>query len=72
MVRCQTTKVMYGVFMMSRICAAITAFVITGRSASAQTGAGQGMGLTRITAVVSGGTPLSGRHGSIIGTVVSC
>ncbi|WP_079545562.1 ABC transporter permease [Christensenella massiliensis] len=67
-----TTKVMYGVFMMMGICAAITAFVITGRSASAQTSAGQGMELDSIAAVVIGGTPLSGGHGSIIGTVVGC
>ena len=50
----------------------ISAFVITGRSASAQTGAGQGMELDSIAAVVIGGTPLSGGHGSIIGTVVGC
>ncbi len=67
-----TTRVMYGVFIFMGICAAVSAFIITGRSASAQTGAGQGMELDAIAAVVIGGTPLSGGKGNIVGTVFGC
>ncbi len=67
-----TKRVNLGVFAFMGICAAIASFVLTGRSASAQPTAGQGMELDAIAAVVIGGTPLSGGHGSIIGTVVGC
>lgn len=67
-----TKRVTYGVFALIGACAAITAIVLTGRSASAQTSAGVGMELDSIAAVVIGGTPLSGGHGNIVGTVIGC
>lgn len=68
----KTKKVLYGVYMFMGACAAVTAFIITGRSASAQPMAGQGMEMDCIAAVVIGGTALSGGNGRIIGTVVGC
>lgn len=67
-----TKKVEIGVFMFMGFCAAITALILTGRAASAQTSAGQGMEMDAIAAVVIGGTPLSGGKGRMAGTLIGC
>ncbi|MCI8993411.1 MAG: ABC transporter permease [Eubacterium sp.] len=65
-------KVEIGVFVFMGLCAAITALILTGRAASAQTSAGQGMEMDAIAAVVIGGTPLSGGKGRMAGTLIGC
>ena len=61
-----------GVYVLMGLCAAVAALVLTGRAASAQLAAGQGMEMDAIAAVVIGGTPLTGGKGNIIGTVFGC
>ena len=61
-----------GVYVVMGLCAAVAALVLTGRAASAQLAAGQGMEMDAIAAVVIGGTPLTGGKGNIIGTVFGC
>lgn len=53
------------------IMAALTAIIITARLNSAEPNAGMNMELDAITAVVMGGTPISGGRASIIGTVLA-
>jgi ribose/xylose/arabinose/galactoside ABC-type transport system permease subunit len=60
------------VFSLMGVCAAIAAFVLTGRNASAQPSAGQGMEMDAIAAVVLGGTPMGGGYAGMAGTVVGC
>ena len=61
-----------GVYATMGICVAIAAIILTGRSASAQIGAGQGMEMDTIAAVVIGGTSMKGGNGNIIGTIIGC
>lgn len=67
-----TNMVRYGVYCLMGVCVAIAAVIMTGRAASAQTSAGQGMEMDAIAAVVIGGTPLHGGSGKIAGTVIGC
>jgi ribose/xylose/arabinose/galactoside ABC-type transport system permease subunit len=60
------------VFMVMGIYAAVAAFVLTGRSASAQVAAGQGMEMNAIAAVVLGGTPMGGGYAFVPNTLVGC
>lgn len=57
-------------FMISGICAAISALILTARLNSGQPLAGQGYELDVIAAVVVGGTSLSGGRGSVGGSVI--
>ena len=52
--------------------AAVGGIILTGRSASAQVTAGQGLELDIIAAVVIGGTSMRGGNGNIAGTVFGC
>jgi ribose/xylose/arabinose/galactoside ABC-type transport system permease subunit len=61
-----------GVYMVMGICTAIAAMIMTGRAASAQPAAGQGMEMDAIAAVVIGGTSLYGGSGKVVGTVFGC
>ena len=54
------------------ICAGVTAMILTGRSASGQTGAGSGMEMDIIAGVVMGGTSMQGGIARVIGTVIGC
>lgn len=65
-------KVRYLVYMITGVCVAIAAMIMTGRSASAQPTAGSGMEMDAIAAVVIGGTPMSGGKANVLGTVVGC
>jgi ribose/xylose/arabinose/galactoside ABC-type transport system permease subunit len=60
------------VYTLMGICNVVAAVIMTGRAASAQPAAGQGMEMDAIAAVVIGGTPLSGGYGKIVGTMIGC
>jgi ribose/xylose/arabinose/galactoside ABC-type transport system permease subunit len=57
-------------YMISGLCAALAAIVLTAKFQLADTGAGAGAELNAIAAVVIGGTSLSGGRGSVIGSLV--
>ncbi len=52
------------------ICVGIAAVIMLGRLGSVQTNSGYGVEFTVITAVVIGGTKLSGGEGTVIGSVI--
>ncbi len=56
------------VYLISGIGCAVTALMLTGRAASAQVTAGQGMEMDAIAAVVIGGTPMKGGKAKVVGT----
>ena len=68
-VRCGFYRI--GVHMAMVVGVALTALVITARLNSAEPNAGMNMELDAITAVIMGGTLISGGAGSILGTVLS-
>lgn len=73
--RCSGVKVnsvVRRVYIIMGVCAGVAALILTGRAASAQPSAGQGMEMDAIAAVVIGGTPLTGGKGKVIGTVIGC
>jgi ribose/xylose/arabinose/galactoside ABC-type transport system permease subunit len=57
-------------YVISGLCAAIAAVVLTAKFREADTGAGLGAELNGIAAVVIGGTPLTGGKGSVIGGMI--
>lgn len=57
-------------FILTGVCAAVSALIISGRLVSGQPSAGQGMEFDVITAVIIGGTSLDGGVGSVLGTLV--
>ena len=59
-------------FMITGACVGLAAVLQTGRAASAQNAAGQGMELDAVAAVVIGGTPMEGGKANVIGTVFGC
>ncbi|MFA5015401.1 MAG: ABC transporter permease [Actinomycetota bacterium] len=65
-------RVRIGVYAIAAACASIAGVVMTARAASAQIGAGQGMEMDAITAVVIGGTPVYGGNANVIGTLFGC
>lgn len=65
-------RVRLGVYMLSGVCATISAVVTTARAASAQIAAGKDMEMDIIAAVVIGGTSMNGGNMNIIGTVFGC
>jgi ribose/xylose/arabinose/galactoside ABC-type transport system permease subunit len=67
-----TVKIQYCVYVITGVCVAIAAMLLTGRTASAQTTAGTGMELDAVAAVVIGGTPMSGGKANVMGTVIGC
>ena len=58
------------VFMISGVCAAISALILTARLNSGQPLAGSGIELDVIAAVVVGGTSLYGGRGSVLGSII--
>lgn len=67
------TKAMrYYVYMCGGLCTGLAAIVATGRAASAQVGAGQGMEMDAIAAVVIGGTSMKGGNANVPGTLFGC
>lgn len=67
-----TRKIMYAVYMIMGVCVGLAALLLTGRTASAQTGAGAGMEMDAVAAVVIGGTPMEGGKANVFGTLVGC
>jgi ribose/xylose/arabinose/galactoside ABC-type transport system permease subunit len=67
-----TKLVRLGVYMTMGIYVAVASIILTARSASAQIGAGQGMEMDAIAAVVIGGTSLGGGNANNLGTLVGC
>jgi ribose/xylose/arabinose/galactoside ABC-type transport system permease subunit len=57
-------------YLLSGLCAAIAAILLTSKFMVADTGAGSGAELNAIAAVVIGGTSLSGGRGSVVGSLV--
>lgn len=64
------TKTM--IYILSGICAAIGAIVLTGRVGIASCAAGEGMEMDIVAAVVIGGTPMSGGKAKVGGTIFGC
>lgn len=60
------------IYILSGICAAIGSIVLSGRVAMAACGAGEGMEMDIIAAVVIGGTPMSGGKAKVGGTIFGC
>ena len=58
------------VFVISGVCAAISALILTARLNSGQPLAGSGIELDVIAAVVVGGTSLYGGRGSVLGSII--
>lgn len=65
-------KVRVAVYTLMGVCVAIAAMIMTGRVASAQPTAGQGMEMDAICSVVLGGTTLGGGKGKVGGTILGC
>lgn len=63
-------RVRLGIYALVGLCCAVASIVLTGRTASAQVSAGEGMEMDCITAVVIGGTPFTGGKVNIIGTFI--
>lgn len=62
----------YYVYMCGGLCTGLAAVVATARAASAQVGAGQGMEMDAIAAVVIGGTSMKGGNANVPGTLFGC
>lgn len=60
------------IYILSGICAAIGAIVLTGRVGIASCAAGEGMEMDIVAAVVIGGTPMSGGKAKVGGTIFGC
>ena len=67
-----TRKITYAVYIITGVCVGIAALLLTGRTASAQTGAGAGMEMDCVAAVVIGGTPMEGGKVNVFGTLIGC
>ena len=65
-----TTLLTASVYVISGLCAGMTAFLLTSRLNSAEQVAGQNFELDAIAAVVIGGTSLSGGKGGVVGTLI--
>jgi ribose/xylose/arabinose/galactoside ABC-type transport system permease subunit len=57
-------------YLLSGLCSAVAAILLTAKFMVADTGAGAGAELSAIAAVVIGGTSLSGGRGSVVGSLV--
>lgn len=64
--------VRFGTYALCGLCTGMAALIYLGRLGAIQTDAGYGMEFTVITAVVLGGTKLSGGRGTVIGGFVGC
>ncbi|MDR3212227.1 MAG: ABC transporter permease [Planctomycetota bacterium] len=65
-----TARIIFSVYLISGLCAGIASLILTARTTSALTQAGNGYELDAIAAVVVGGTSLSGGVGSVGGTFI--
>lgn len=65
-------KVRFAAYALCGLCTGIAALIYVGRLGIVQTDTAYGIEFTVITAVVLGGTKLSGGRGNIIGSVIGC
>lgn len=65
-------RVRFGTYAFCGLCTGVASLIYLGRLGAIQTDAGYGMEFTVITAVVLGGTKLSGGRGTVIGGFVGC
>jgi len=65
-------KVRFATYAFCGFCTGIAAIIYIGRLGTVQTDSGYGIEFTVITAVVLGGTKLSGGRGNITGSVIGC
>jgi ribose/xylose/arabinose/galactoside ABC-type transport system permease subunit len=65
-----TRRVIFSVYVISGICAAVSALIVVARLGAAEATQGEGFELDAIAIVVIGGTSLFGGSGGIGGTVV--
>lgn len=66
-----TKRILMGVYIYSSLLTGIASIFITSRYNSAKTDYGSSYLMQAVTAVVSGGTSISGGHGKVIGTVIA-
>lgn len=67
-----TKRIRVSSYVVMGMCVALGSIVLTGRVATALPGAGNGMEMDAIAAVVIGGTPMSGGKAKVVGTVFGC
>ncbi|NLO84794.1 MAG: ABC transporter permease [Clostridiales bacterium] len=67
-----TNRIQISAYMVMGIFVALASIVLTGRVSMAAPGAGEGMEMDAIAAVVIGGTPLSGGKAKMAGTIFGC
>ncbi|MCI8549731.1 MAG: ABC transporter permease [Lachnospiraceae bacterium] len=67
-----TKRINFGVYICCGLCAGVASIIMTGRVGSAQVGAGVGMEMDAIAAVVIGGTSMSGGKANVWGTLFGC
>jgi ribose transport system permease protein len=65
-------KVRFGTYALCGFCVGIAALIYAGRLGMVQTDSAYGVEFTVITAVVLGGTSLSGGRGTVLGSVIGC
>ena len=65
-----TNRVVFSVYMISGLCAAISALIVVSRLGAAEATQGEGFELDAIAMVVIGGTSLFGGSGGVVGTVI--
>ena len=65
-------KIKISAYVVMGLFAAMGGIVLTGRVSMAAPGAGEGMEMDAVAAVVIGGTPLSGGRGKMGGTIFGC
>jgi ribose transport system permease protein len=65
-----TQRVMFSVYVISGLCAAVSALIVVSRLAAAEATQGEGLELDAIAIVVIGGTSLFGGAGGVGGTLV--
>ncbi len=65
-------KMQFATYALCGLCAGIASTIYIGRLGTVQTNTGWGLEFTVITAVVLGGTRLSGGKGTIVGSIIGC
>ena len=65
-----TNRVLFSVYVISGLCAAVSALIVVSRLGAAEATQGEGFELDAIAMVVIGGTSLFGGSGGVVGTVI--
>ena len=65
-----TSRVVFSVYVISGLCAAVSALIVVSRLGAAEATQGEGFELDAIAMVVIGGTSLFGGSGGVVGTVI--